>query len=513
MTLKDLFIAARRTSAPLLVARTPDPASLVGILLDTLGKSSPALVHDIVRGIMPLNPAGSPVATELNGGEDPAIATGNPVDMLRKLTKAPERVIVFVLNAHKLWTDPGVLQGIWNLRDLYKQNRRTLVLVTPPGEKTPPELQGDIIVLDETRPDRAALVGIANKLMVGANLPPLAGDVERRVADALSGLAAFSAETAVSLCLNENGLDVPSLWQQKYAAIEQVAGLSVYRGTETFEDIGGCDVAKNFITSIRTGKDPYSAVIWMDEIEKALAGSGTNGTGDSSGTSQFQLGALLTYLQNTEARGLMFIGHPGSAKSLVAKAAGNEAKVPTILYDLGAMKNSLVGQSEANILNANDVIQAISGGKALWIATCNSIGVLPPEFRRRFTLGTFFFDLPSEAEQAKIVPIFLKKYGLKKQPLPNIKGWTGAEIKQLCYLASMLDISLLDAAAYVVPLARSAADRIERLRQECNGRYLSANVPGVYMAQGQEALPPSGGRAISLPEMAFIAKTADMKES
>lgn len=32
----------------------------------------------------------------------------------------------------------------------------------------------------------------------------------------------------------------------------------------------------------------------------------------------------------------------------------------------------------------------------LWIATYNSIGTLPPELRRRFTLGTYFFDLPDD---------------------------------------------------------------------------------------------------------------------
>jgi hypothetical protein len=37
-------------------------------------------------------------------------------------------------------------------------------------------------------------------------------------------------------------------------------------------------------------------------------------------------------------------------------------------------------------------------GRMLFIATCNSIASLPPELRRRFTLGTFFFDLPTALE-------------------------------------------------------------------------------------------------------------------
>jgi hypothetical protein len=31
-----------------------------------------------------------------------------------------------------------------------------------------------------------------------------------------------------------------------------------------------------------------------------------------------------------------------------------------------------------------------------------------------------------------------------------------------------------------VPVARSAADQIERLRQQASGRFLSASQPGVY---------------------------------
>ena len=31
------------------------------------------------------------------------------------------------------------------------------------------------------------------------------------------------------------------------------------------------------------------------------------------------------------------------------------------------------------------MVDAVSSGRSLWIATCNSIGVFPPELRRRFT--------------------------------------------------------------------------------------------------------------------------------
>jgi AAA+ superfamily predicted ATPase len=113
-------------------------------------------------------------------------------------------------------------------------------------------------------------------------------------------------------------------------------------------------------------------------------------------------------MQDNSASGVIFIGPPGSAKSMVAKAAGTEAGVPTIQLDLGAMRGSLVGQSESQVRSALKVITAVASGKTLWIATCNSIGNLPPELRLRFTLGTFFFDLPAAAERDRIWNIYLK---------------------------------------------------------------------------------------------------------
>ena len=117
-------------------------------------------------------------------------------------------------------------------------------------------------------------------------------------------------------------------------------------------------------------------------------------------------------MQDRNADGCILIGPPGAAKSLVAKATGNTARIPTIAFDLGAMQNALVGASGERLRAALKVVDAVTNGRSLWIATCNSIGTLPPELRRRFTLGTFFFDLPSPEERAAIWKIYVAKYGV-----------------------------------------------------------------------------------------------------
>jgi hypothetical protein len=66
---------------------------------------------------------------------------------------------------------------------------------------------------------------------------------------------------------------------------------------------------------------------------------------------------------------------------------------------------------------------------------------------------------------------------------PDDTNWTGAEIKSCCRLASLLDVPLVQAAQNVVPVAVTAGDKIEGLRQWASGRCLSADQPGIYSRQ------------------------------
>ena len=59
-------------------------------------------------------------------------------------------------------------------------------------------------------------------------------------------------------------------------------------------------------------------------------------------------------------------------------------------------------------------------------------------------------------------------------------NWTGAEIKSCCRLSALLDLPLVQAAQNVVPVAVTAAESVERLRNWASGRCLSANQPGIY---------------------------------
>jgi hypothetical protein len=487
------FLAARMVSTPLVAVRTPDPASSMRAISDEVERISekttamtPLVSWDVMRGLVGLNQAGKrAVAKVLTNGETTLLSM-KPSDALEFAEDLSEDTILFFLNGHRFYEDAVVAQGIWNLRDSFKANGQMLALLTTPGAVLPPELASDVLVLDEPLPSVADLERVVRDTFTAADLTPPTPEVLTKATDALVGLAGFPAEQALAMSLTQKGLDTAGLWERKRKLIEQTPGLSIWRGNDSFEQIGGADNIKQFLSAVLNGIDPPRVIVFIDEIEKAFAGSGT----DLSGVKTELTGTMLTWMQDREADGCLFLGPPGCAKTAVGKAAGNLGGRLTIAFDFAAMQNSLIGASGERLRMALNIVDAISQGRALFIATCNSIGSLPPELRRRFKLGTFFFDLPTPEERKLIWKIYLDKYRVSAE-LPEDDGWTGAEIKECCQKAYRLKISLQQAASYIVPVARSAAEQIKNLRLQASGKFISASVAGVYQYE-ESSLPILG---------------------
>lgn len=481
MNLIEQFKHARRAGVPLVAIGTPDAAATIRSIAVNVN-SAPIISWDVQQGIVPANEAGQQAMSFVEADN----TTGNPLGLLDEARKLPEKTILFLHNASKVSEAAGLpwIQGLWNLRDQFKQDRRTIVLLGR-DPSVPPELEGDVVILEEELPTPEELEKIVREIDRSASesLPerPIADDgTVAKAVEAIQGLAAFPAEQAVAMAVRPDGIDLDHLWEVKRSMIEDTPGLSCWRGGERFGDIGGLDNAKTYCSQMIQGRKQYGAVVFIDEIEKLLAGS-TGGTADSSGVSQGFLQVLLTYMQDHEVSGMIFVGHPGAGKSMLAKSIGAEAGVPTIALDTNAMKSSLVGSSEQRIRQAMKVVTAVSNDRPLFVATCNAIANLPPELRRRFTAGTFFFDLPTKAERSTIWSYYLSKFGFAAdEELPDDKDWTGAEIKACCQGAWERNTSLVDAAQFVVPVAKADPERIERLRKEAAGRYISASAGGTY---------------------------------
>jgi hypothetical protein len=160
------------------------------------------------------------------------------------------------------------------------------------------------------------------------------------------------------------------------------------------------------------------AVVWVDEVEKAFAGVGSN---NDSGTSAAMFGTFLTWMQETTS-------------------------------------------------------------PVLVMATANDISRLPPEFLRagRFD-AVFFVDMPTLPERKEIIRIVNRRYGseIPGSFAEKLSGWTGAEIEQLAKdsLFEEPPNQVDKAFAAIVPLSRIMREEINSLREWARTRARFANTP------------------------------------
>lgn len=469
---------AFRSGVPLVSITTSDPAATIRTINQQFSDFEDpvgVIVWDVVRGAKCNKP--DQRATEALAALPQQDYSGSLVNFLADLGELLRRQVVIVCNAHLFMDDPRAIQAVWNLRDEFKASKKTLVLLGL--AKLPPELLHDVVQFDDPLPGVSELESIIANVCEWGKVEATDEMVSSGAVAAI-GVTAFCAENLACLAMDKtDGLEVDQLWESKRKKIDQTPGLRVVTQRGGFDRIGGCNAYKTFMRRVLDGKAKPKAIVFVDEIEKCMGAAGS----DSSGVSQDQLGQLLSWMQDHRATGTILVGPPGAAKSAVAKAAGSEGGIPTIQLDLGGTKGSLVGQSEAQIREALKVIEAISGGETLWIATCNSLTDLPPELKRRFKLGTWFFDLPDREEREAIWSLYAEKHNHTDSVevarlLDN--EWTGAEIESCCEIADSLCITLTEAAAYIVPVAKQAPEAIAKLRNGAEGRFLSASVPGPY---------------------------------
>jgi len=390
-------------------------------------------------------------------------------------------------NFHRLMNSAETIQALAH-QIQEGRNRRTFIIVLSPLVQLPPELEKLFVVIEHELPGRDQLEEIARGVATEDNELPADADLVRLL-DAAAGLTRFEAENAFALSLvRHERLTPEAVWELKAGMLKKSGLLELHRGSETFDDLGGLDAMKAFCRRALTTRPADDPV---------------------------------------RARGIMLLGVPGTGKSAFAKALGNETGRPTLMLDVGALMGSLVGQTEQNVRQALRIVDAMApcilfcdeiekalagsassgqtdsgvsarlfGSLLTWlsdhesdvffIGTCNDISKLPPEFSRaeRFD-GVFFLDLPSAAEKDAIWSMYVERFGVnagRKRPADT--DWTGAEIRSCCRLARLLDVSLVEAAKNVVPVAVTAAEAVDRLRTWASGRCLCSHQPGIYSRQG-----------------------------
>ncbi|MFN3157689.1 MAG: AAA family ATPase [Rubinisphaera brasiliensis] len=418
-------------------------------------------------------------------GSEAELTAGDPLTAVRAvntLTENDNTAVLILQNFHRFLQSAEIVQAIAQQIVAGKQNRAILVILAPVVQ-LPVELEKFFVVLEHELPDRLQLEEIARGIATEEGELPEGQELQTAL-DAAAGLTRLEAENAFSLSLVRHGRVEPdAIWELKTQALRKSGSLELHRGRVDFSSLGGMTALKAFCRR-----------------------------------------ALLQPHRNDwrrRPRGVLLLSPPGCGKSQFCKALGKEVNRPVLVLDVGGLMGSLVGQSEERTRQALRVVDAMApcvlmidevekafaglngagdsgvssrmfGTFLTWlndhtsdvfvVCTANDVSRLPPEFSRseRFD-GIFFLDLPGRAEKDAIWTIYRTLFEIEdEQRRPDDTDWTGAEIKACCRLAALLDLPLSQAAQNVVPVARTALERIEQLRTWSSGRCLSADRPGFY---------------------------------
>ena len=108
-------------------------------------------------------------------------------------------------------------------------------------------------------------------------------------------------------------------------------------------------------------------------------------------------------------------------------------------------------------------------------ATCNNVN-MPPEWIRaeRWDCAPFFVDLPQEEEQGAILKYYQKVFEVKGKP-SSMEGWSGAEIKSVCRIAAMMGRPVNEVEQFVIPVSKTMGKQIDNLRNWAEGKTIPAS--------------------------------------
>ncbi|NWG11926.1 MAG: AAA family ATPase [Acidobacteria bacterium] len=210
---------------------------------------------------------------------------------------------------------------------------------------------------------------------------------------------------------------------------------------------------ENMRRALKMAEAVAPCILWIDEIEKGLAGS--RGSQGDSGVSSRVFGTLLTWMEENQRQ--VFV-----------------------------------------------------------VATANDIEGLPSELLRKGRFDEIFFvDLPTPQERATILAIHLTRHHRDYRDFDLARhaaateGFSGAELEQAVISAlyaafaegedtRLEDRHLEKAIGETVPLSQSMGERITRMREEARKRWRLASTPPV---EGEE-----GGAEVEMAEPPPVPK-------
>lgn len=426
--------------------------------------------------------------------KQPAAKAPDPLAALTRIiteAEAPNSVpTIWVMNdLHQFAKNPVIMRAVRDTAHTVKEAKGITVILLGANVEISEDARKDIVFVDFPLPSAEELAEQVDAFIAG--LPEhvevkLNGNRQALIR-ALQGLTKDEADSVLSQaaishrCLDERALAF--VLETKAQIIKASGALEYFAAKASYAEIGGLDLLK----------------VWAREAEKAA-------------TPEAQAFGV------EAPRGCLLVGVPGCGKSLVAKAIAGSDR-PLLRLDAGALRGSLVGQSEAQTRQMIKVVEAV-GRSVLWIdeiekgfgssggelnggvddhilgtlltamqeglkettivATANDIAGIRPELIRRFPVK-FFVDLPVASEREEILKIHLGKRGRDPQKfdldavVKATENFTGSEIEEVVQAAIMRAFSrgkadvetedLLAVIADTVPLSTTMKEQIAGMRE------------------------------------------------
>jgi len=422
---------------------------------------------DVEKGVRGLNvPSGKGNADELT----------DPAQPLKYLIEQLGQDSVMILKDYDVFLKNVELQRIIKNHIPHMRNKGKHIIVLATGTTIPESMEHLVTVWDFPLPAVEELTEVADRLAKGLDLAINKGHLEHA-----KGMTLHEAENAIARSFVEVGDLALSVIEKEKLQVARRSGLIEIVPAANEDELGGLEPLKTYIHNRKKG--------FIDPKLPA-------------------------------PKGILLVGPPGAGKSLTAKVISTVLGFPLVRLDIGGLKGSLVGQSEARMKKALAQIDAISpcvvwideiekalggvmssnrtdGGttsqmfgylltwmqeskaKKFIVATSNDIDDLrrisQGALLRRFD-DVFFVDLPTVEEKRHILGIMNRRYGVSfpMSTVEKLPHFSGAEVEKFV-VGTIFDGEEV-ALKQIKPLYLQNREHIEKARQWAAKNARNANL-------------------------------------
>jgi ATP-dependent 26S proteasome regulatory subunit len=414
--------------------------------------------------------------------------------------------VVIAENLHWWFRNEEIRQLICDVAGMANEVHKTLIIVGA-GIEVPPELDKKVILIDWPLPDNAELclivedkIGVLNGQTQGRQIH--LGDAEiQALADALKGMTAHEAtyalnEAYIKLRTFDASPDMlRALTRHKKQVVAKHQMLEYFEPQQGLDQVGGLDLLKLYFRGVAASHSEGAAKFGVrPPLGILLVGPPGTGKTLSSRAAADEIGWPVVRLDLSAVFGSLV----GQSEANMRAALATVRAIAPVLIQIDEIEKAmssrggdLDGGTSSRVLGIfltwlQDQMDDPNAPPMFIIATANKAMNLDSALMRRFE-DTFFIDLPTSTERADILNIHLglagrdaEALGIDLEALADLaEGFAGAELKKAvdaglrkAYLEVLDgktdDITqdiLAEAMLEIVPVSRSMAEEIDRIRQ------------------------------------------------